>query len=220
MSDRGIKEFLTWIPAFTFPLSHIVQIARMIQTGTVSGVSPWTFGGYFFGNLGAYIFAEKYSDIRTLLGFILTAILEVVIVTLWFYYMGMTGWAVVTVWSALFTAFLAYMFISTHEDDVKKWAEVAGFFPAIFFPAATAVQLWHIVRDKTIDGVSCAGWSLQILANLGAYFLVGKLTDIKNIGAFLGTAVLDVLIVYYYLQMGGDLWGCLPSMRTFGLRTR
>jgi hypothetical protein len=207
----NIKEFLTWIPPIAFPLSHIVQIVRMVSEGKVGGISPITFAGYFFGNMGAFLFSEKYKDPRTLLGFVLTGILEIVIVSLWFHYQGnRMGW-IITITVGIIIGIIVLVLILTQKKKLKKIASAAGFFPAVLFPLATVFQIIRIARRRTTVGVSCAGWTLQILANLGAYFLIGKYKNFKNIGAFLGTATLDVVIVIMYWLMGGKMADCVPG---------
>ncbi len=212
----GIKDFLTWIPAIAFPLSHIVQIFKIVHTKQIAGVSGVTFGMYFFGNMGAYLFANKYLDIRTLLSFVLTAILEVVIVALIAYYKGNKSLMIGAIVTGIIVGGIVLTLILTQRDKVKKIANAAGYFPAVLFPLATIFQLVKIIDKHSIAGVSCAGWSLQILANIGAYFLIGRWLDFKNIGAFLGTGVIDVLIVYFYWKYGGDMLSCIPGVGGIG----
>lgn len=187
-----------------FPGSHIVQIRKIIIENSVEGVSSLTFIGYFLGNMGAYLFSQKYTDIRILSSFILTAILEVVIVAMTAYYNGRTRimWSVI--FSGLLVGVLVFLMIVYKRDWVKKNAGIAGWFPAIIFPGSTVFQLTDIIGHKNIHGVSCLGWIMQVFANLGAYLLVGKPDNPQNILAFIGTAIVDIIIIIVIIKKGGN----------------
>ncbi len=215
------QYILTWIPAFAFPTSHLLQIYKMISSGQVKDVSAKTFYGYFIGNMGAYLFTEKYTDPRTILAYLLTSFLEIVIVTL-----TETGtqfqnikkelkdetkryklYAIIL--SAIMIAILVLYIINYQQKYLKKIASYAGFLPALLFPSATIFQIWKIVNTGKLLGVSCKAWILQILANIGAYFLTSKLMNLKSIMAFLLTASLDLVIVLLYFYYGGNPWDCI-----------
>ena len=208
----GIEDFLTWIPAVSFPLSHLVQIFKMLRAKEVGGLSVVTFAMYFFGNMGAYLFAAKYLDPRTLLSFVLTGILEIVIVSLAFHFSGNKTGLILTLVIGLIVGVGELVTVLTQKKKLKKISDGAGYFPAVLFPLATLFQLFKIIEKRSVVGVSCAGWTLQILANIGAYVLIGKWANFKNIGAFLGTGVVDIMIVIFYLRYGGDAFGCIPGV--------
>ena len=201
---ESFKNFLTWMPAIFFPGSHMVQIHKMLHMQSSAGVSPITFSGYFFGNVGAYLFAGKYRDIRTLLSFVLTAILEVVIVTMIAYYRGHYTIAKMIVAAGFMVALMVYHVINHRRKWLGKHADKAGWLPAVMFPAASVFQLTKIHNEKNIRGVSCVGWIMQIFANLGAYLLVDKLQSPQNILAFLATALIDIIIVITIYRKTGS----------------
>lgn len=204
----SLRYLLTWVPAFAFPLSHLVQIYKMLKTGEVQDVAVLTFYGYFLGNMGAYLFVEKYFDIRTLMAFVLTAFLEIVIVSIWAYKKGdkkVMGSAII---SGMSIASIVFYLILTEHRLLKTISSFAGYFPSLFFPLATMIQLVKIAMSGTLYGVSCKGWILQIVANIGAYLLTGKLRDLKSITAFLLTAIIDVAIVIVYMIYSKSIWKC------------
>jgi len=210
-SWNDIKEGLSWLPAFAFPMSHIVQIFKMFEAKSALGVSPITFAGYFFGNMGAYIFSEKYIDARTLMGFISTALLEIVIVSMVGYYTkGL--WATILPWiiGLIIGAVVFFIIRRTKQKKLEKYASVAGYFPAILFPLASVAELIRAIRSPSLKGLSCSAWVWQILANIGAYFLIGKFKNFKNISGFLGTALMDVIILIVMFARGTKISECLP----------
>lgn len=73
--------------------------------------------------------------------------------------------------------------------------ELAGWVPAIIFPSATFLQLIKIVRGKTAEGVSILSWALFGFANIGLYFYAEKYFALQSLVGFLGTAIIDFLIV-------------------------
>ncbi len=74
-------------------------------------------------------------------------------------------------------------------------AELAGWLPAVIFPAGALVQLIKVLPSKSAEGVSPASWLLFGIANLGLYVYVEKYFSLQSIIGFLGTAVLDFAIV-------------------------
>jgi len=208
---------LTWIPAFAFPLSHIVQIDKMVRTGNTKDVSAYTFYGYFLGNMGAYLFTEKYMDPRTILGYLLTAFLEIVIVSLTKINMkniyDEENEKRSALWSTIFSAIIIFIFvlyiINYQQKYLHQLSSYAGILPALMFPLATIFQIQRIISTGQLLGVSCKAWIFQIMANIGAYFLTGKLMNLKSISAFLLTAILDVIILGLYFFYKGNPWGCI-----------
>ena len=79
--------------------------------------------------------------------------------------------------------------------------ELAGWIPAIIFPSATSVQLIKIVREKTAGGVSILTWTLFGFANIGLYFYAEKYFSLQSLVGFLGTALLDFIIVALAIKM-------------------
>jgi uncharacterized protein with PQ loop repeat len=71
---------------------------------------------------------------------------------------------------------------------------LAGWLPAIIFPAATLIQLIAILRTKDVKGVSPLTWTLFGIANIAVYIYTEKYLAVQTIIGFLGTALLDFVI--------------------------
>ncbi|MSP39788.1 MAG: hypothetical protein EXR70_14980 [Deltaproteobacteria bacterium] len=71
---------------------------------------------------------------------------------------------------------------------------IAGWLPAIIFPAATLIQLLAIVRSRSTRGVSWSTWTLFGIANISVYIYTEKYLAVQTIVGFLGTALLDFVI--------------------------
>jgi TRAP-type uncharacterized transport system fused permease subunit len=78
--------------------------------------------------------------------------------------------------------------------------ELAGWFPGVFFPGATALQLYKIWKGGTAKGVSISTWSLFAIGNVGLFFYAQKYASLQLIVGLLGTAALDTVIVVLALS--------------------
>jgi uncharacterized protein with PQ loop repeat len=89
------------------------------------------------------------------------------------------------------------------------FAQIAGILPAIIFPAATLLQLFRIIRNRSAAGVNIATWFLFGWANVAIYIYAEHYTDWQAIVGMLLTAVLDFVIValalFVYRNRGGGL---------------
>ncbi|MFK7844215.1 MAG: hypothetical protein AB8G77_02865 [Rhodothermales bacterium] len=77
----------------------------------------------------------------------------------------------------------------------RRLIELSGWLPAIVIPAATLLQLIQVYNAPSVDGVSWPTWLMFGLANIGFYIYTEKYTSIQSILGFLGTALLDFVIV-------------------------
>lgn len=71
---------------------------------------------------------------------------------------------------------------------------IAGWLPAIIFPAATLIQLIAILRSSSVKGVSPVAWALFGIANIAVYIYTEKYFALQTIIGFLGAAILDFII--------------------------
>jgi len=81
--------------------------------------------------------------------------------------------------------------------------ELIGWLPAVFIPAATIAKLVSVVVSDTVDKSSVWSWLLFGLANVCFYIYTEKYRSPQAILGFLGTAVLDFVIVAVVLVRGG-----------------
>ena len=73
-------ELLTWMPALVLPGAALIQLVQLWKTHNPGGVSVLSWLMFGVANIGAYfLFVEtggKYSDIRPILAFLLTSVLN------------------------------------------------------------------------------------------------------------------------------------------------
>ncbi len=81
---------------------------------------------------------------------------------------------------------------------------ISGWLPAIIFPTATMIQILAIIKQKSVQGVSAITWFLFGVANIGVYIYTEKYTALQSIFGFLGTALLDFIIVVMVWMNYGD----------------
>lgn len=82
-----INQLAGILPAVVFPAATLVQLARMMRQRSAVGVSVSTWLLFGFANLGIYFYAERYTEWQAIVGMLLTAVLDFVIVVLavWVY---------------------------------------------------------------------------------------------------------------------------------------
>lgn len=68
--------------------------------------------------------------------------------------------------------------------------------PAVVFPGATLLQLLTIVRKRTSEGVSVPAWTAYAFANVCLFLYTEKYTELESILGALGTAALNLCIVF------------------------
>lgn len=82
--------------------------------------------------------------------------------------------------------------------------ELIGWIPAVIIPAATFFALYNAFTTEDIGGMSTMSWLLFGIANVCFYIYSEKYRSPQAILAFLGTAVLDFIIVAVVLARGGS----------------
>ena len=70
------------VPALIFPAATLVQLVRILRSHAAAGVSIATWLLFGFANLGIYIYVERYTEWQAILGMLVTAVLDFVIVAL------------------------------------------------------------------------------------------------------------------------------------------
>ena len=78
--------------------------------------------------------------------------------------------------------------------------ELVGFIPAIIFPTATLIQLWHLLKSKSAAGVSALAWAAFALGNISMYVYTEKYTQLQTIVGLLFTAILQMAIIFLVLK--------------------
>ena len=74
-----IAPILGWIPAIIFPVGTLLQLLTVIQTKDIKNVSIEMWISQFIGNIGAYFLTEKLYNIKSILAFLVTAFINLLI---------------------------------------------------------------------------------------------------------------------------------------------
>ncbi len=70
------------LPAIVFPAATLAQLIRMVRARSATGVNVSTWLLFGFANLAIYFYAERYTEWQAIVGMLLTAVLDFVIVAL------------------------------------------------------------------------------------------------------------------------------------------
>ncbi len=79
---NSVTNIAGWIPAIILPTATLIQLVRIVWLRSASGVSLFTWLLFGFANLGLYVYTEKYSELQSIAGLLLTALLDFMIVAL------------------------------------------------------------------------------------------------------------------------------------------
>jgi len=82
----SLIEIFGYIPAIVYPTATIIQLVYLVKTKTSEGVSALTWAAFAMGNVSLYIYTEKYSEIQSIVGLLVTAVLQLFIIALVFKY--------------------------------------------------------------------------------------------------------------------------------------
>jgi len=75
-------EVIGYIPALIFPVATIIQVVYLLKSKSSNGVSATTWGAFALGNLALYLYTEKYDAIQSIVGQLVTALIQLYIVFL------------------------------------------------------------------------------------------------------------------------------------------
>ena len=82
----SLIEFIGYIPAVVFPTATIIQLLHLYKTKNSEGVSPVTWGAFALGNVSLYTYTEKYSELQSIFGLLVTSVLQLFIIMLVYKY--------------------------------------------------------------------------------------------------------------------------------------
>jgi lipid-A-disaccharide synthase-like uncharacterized protein len=75
-------ELIGYIPAIIFPVATLMQLAHLLKTKRSEGVPALTWLAFALGNISLYIYAEKYTELQSIIGQLATAALQIYVVYL------------------------------------------------------------------------------------------------------------------------------------------
>jgi hypothetical protein len=64
------------LPAVIFPTATAFQLIRIVRARSAAGVSAVTWTLFGLANVALYIYAERYTEWQSIVGILLTAILD------------------------------------------------------------------------------------------------------------------------------------------------
>lgn len=70
------------LPAVVFPAATALQLLQIVRRRSAAGVSVTTWLLFGFANVGLYFYTERYTEWQSIVGMLLTALLDFVIVAL------------------------------------------------------------------------------------------------------------------------------------------
>jgi len=82
----SLIEFVGYVPAVIFPTATIIQLFHLYNTKSSDGVSAIAWGAFSIGNISLYIYTEKYTQLQSIIGLLVTAILQLLIIVLVYKY--------------------------------------------------------------------------------------------------------------------------------------
>jgi lipid-A-disaccharide synthase-like uncharacterized protein len=86
------------------------------------------------------------------------------------------------------------------KAELMTLIELVGYIPAIIFPVATLMQLAHLLKTKTSEGVPALTWLAFALGNISLYIYAEKYTELQSIIGQLATAALQIYVVYLIMH--------------------
>ena len=75
-----IPQIVGVLPALVFPIATFQHLIRLVKTRTGATANPMTWLLFGFANLAIYVYAERYGEWQAILGMLVTAALDFVIV--------------------------------------------------------------------------------------------------------------------------------------------
>lgn len=68
------------LPAVVFPAATLLQLLKIVRRRSAAGVNVWTWLLFGFANVAIYFYAERYTEWQAIVGMLLTAVLDFIIV--------------------------------------------------------------------------------------------------------------------------------------------
>lgn len=78
----SLIELVGYIPAIIFPVATLMQLVHLLKTKRSDGVPALTWAAFALGNISLYIYAEKYTELQSIIGQLATAALQLYVVYL------------------------------------------------------------------------------------------------------------------------------------------
>ncbi|PTX90717.1 hypothetical protein [Opitutus sp. ER46] len=79
-----VSQIAGILPAIIFPTATALQLVHMVRDKASAGVSVATWTLFGVANIALYIYAERYTEWQSIIGLLLTALLDFIIAGLAF----------------------------------------------------------------------------------------------------------------------------------------
>jgi hypothetical protein len=77
-----INQIVGILPAIVFPAATLLQLVKVVRRRSAAGVHVGTWLLFGFANVAIYFYAERYTEWQAIVGMLLTAVLDFIIVGL------------------------------------------------------------------------------------------------------------------------------------------
>jgi hypothetical protein len=190
-----LKNIISSLPGICFTTSDIMALIKLYQSKNVDSFQPLTSMAFILTNYTGFIFANQPNNIYTYLGFMAPAFIDTLIICLYYYKQNKLHNSIIFFIGIMIWTFIFFRFIFMYPDIVTKYSNYVGVVPGIVNPLGISTQLYKIYTTNACHGVSIISWTLQLIGNIGLYFLTGKLTNIFNITQSILSAIMNLLII-------------------------
>ena len=202
-------DYYSWMAMLSFPISHLLQLKKIIDEKHAEDVSYLTFATMIIGNISSFIYTNKIYDVRSWFNFIVPSIIEFIIILIIFEKKSKPKETHLFVASFIIIVCVAIYYF-THASSYLK--DIAGLTPAFLFPMSVIFTLLKLYTAKTKKQAnSIISWYLMVFGMLGAYILSEKYYHWQSICAFLLPAILSTFVIYklytnkeYHINSGVD----------------
>lgn len=184
-----LKTILQTLPGICFTLSDLTELNDIIISKNIHEFSLYTYLIFIFVNLAGFIYTNKLYDIKSISAWIFPSLIEIsmILISIWkrtpsIFYQSLIGWIIFM---------LIYIYIIY---TIKLPTKLFGIIPSILAPLGEFSQFYKIISNHGCHGVSIFSWSLQLLGNIGLFFLIDTIS-IENFLISIIPAILDSLIV-------------------------
>ena len=76
----NIPQIVGILPAVVFPVATLQHLLRLVRNRSAAGANTMTWLLFGLANLAIYIYAERYTEWQAILGMLVTALLDFIIV--------------------------------------------------------------------------------------------------------------------------------------------
>ena len=191
------EVIITNMTMFGFPISHLMQLQKVISTNDTEDLSIWTFILFIVANMSAFIYTTKGFNTPNIMNFIIPSIIEGVLV---YYIMKRDKYDDINRFLSMVFCIVVIIFgciaVLYKFPRITKYS---GWIPAVVMPISIIMELISLYQKKKpnekTDKSTLISWVLILIALIGSYILAGRYGSIESISSFLIPSILSIWIV-------------------------